>query len=250
MHGNWVITRHNGDVPKIVTVASPKGGVGKTTIAYELAYLLGAPLVDLDWDQGNSTRQWGYRHEDRQRAPLLDALELGRPPVPMKGARKPDLVPCHPEFGTNQPDVEDMAAALGKWAGEWGRPYVVVDTHPGFTGSSLGAMNAASVVVTPAVFKTKELEALDGMLADMPDYPLLLVPNMVPPIPPGPELKRLTQMVERAKVHVAPPISRYEWLGRRKLRVALTSYDPEPSRVQRIAEQLRAVAKAVKSYGR
>jgi hypothetical protein len=39
-------------VPRIVTVAAYKGGVGKTTIALELAYLLAAPLVDLDWDQG------------------------------------------------------------------------------------------------------------------------------------------------------------------------------------------------------
>lgn len=234
---------------KIITVASPKGGVGKTTIAYELAWLLAAPLVDLDWDQGNSTRQWGYRHESRLRAPLLDALERGRPPVPLRGERKPDLVPCHPDFAANQPDAEDMAAALGKWAGEWGRPYVVVDTHPGFTGSSLGAMQVASVVVTPAVMKTKELEALDGMLSDMPDYPLLLVPNMVPPVPPGPELKRLRQMVARAKVQVSPPVGRHEWIGRRKVRVALTSYKPEPRRIQRVADQLRAVAEAVKSYG-
>jgi chromosome partitioning protein len=236
-------------MPKIVTVASPKGGVGKTTIAYELAYLLDAPLVDLDWDQGNSTRQWGYRHEDRMKAPLLDGLERGKAPAPLRGERKPDLVPCHPDFATNQPEAEDMAGALSKWAVEWDRPYVVVDTHPGFTGSSLGAMQAASCIVTPGVFKTKELEALDGMLTDMPDYPILIVPNMVPPIPPAPELKRLREMVGRAKVQVGPPIHRYEWIGRRKIRVALTSYDPEPNRIQVVADELRAVAGAVKSYG-
>ena len=69
---------------RIVTVAAAKGGVGKTTLAYELAYLLQAPLVDLDWDRGGATRQWGYRHEDRMRAPLLDALERGGVPKPVR----------------------------------------------------------------------------------------------------------------------------------------------------------------------
>jgi len=46
---------------KIITVAAYKGGVGKTTLALELAYLLDAPLVDLDWDKGGATRRWGYK---------------------------------------------------------------------------------------------------------------------------------------------------------------------------------------------
>jgi len=91
-----------------------QGGVGKTTLAYELAYLLEAPLVDLDWDRGGATRQWGYRHEERLRAPLLDALERGGIPRPVRGIRKPNLVPSHPDFADNQPAAEDMADALTK----------------------------------------------------------------------------------------------------------------------------------------
>ena len=53
---------------QIVTVAARKGGVGKTTLAYELAWLLDAPLVDLEFDEGSATRMWGYRHETRVRA--------------------------------------------------------------------------------------------------------------------------------------------------------------------------------------
>src|SRR5512135_3862944 len=111
---------HSRGMARIISVASTKGGVGKTTIAYELAWLLGGPLVDLDWDAGGATRQWGYRHERRLRAPLLDALERSSTPVPLRGVRKPDLVPSHPDFVDYQPAPEDMAGALEKWAGEWG----------------------------------------------------------------------------------------------------------------------------------
>ncbi|WP_369974840.1 ParA family protein, partial [Thermobifida halotolerans] len=79
-------------------MAAYKGGVGKTTIASELAYVMGAVLLDLDWDRGNATRAWGYRTEQRASAPLLDAIEAGRTPRPLVGKRKADLVPCHEDF--------------------------------------------------------------------------------------------------------------------------------------------------------
>ena len=237
-------------VTRLVTVAAAKGGVGKTTLAYELAYLLRAPLIDLDWDRGGATRQWGYRYEDRMRAPLLDALERGRVPKPVSSVRKPDLIPSHPDFADNQPAPEDMADALTKWAGEWGRDYVVVDTHPGGVPSTFGAMSVAGVVVVPTVLATKELEALEGMLDELPDYPLLIAPNKVPGAPPAAQVARLGQLVERAGVKVAPVVSHYAWLPRRQIRVALTSYDPEPARIQPFTAELRGLAEAVKTYGR
>jgi hypothetical protein len=50
------VAEPDSGVPKIVTVAAYKGGVGKTTLALELAYLLGAPLVDFEWDSGGASR--------------------------------------------------------------------------------------------------------------------------------------------------------------------------------------------------
>jgi len=64
---------------KIVTVAARKGGVGKTTLAYELAWLLDAPLVDLEFDDGSATRMWGYRHETRLRARCWTPWSRGGP---------------------------------------------------------------------------------------------------------------------------------------------------------------------------
>ena len=229
---------------QVLTVAAYKGGIGKSTLSYELAYALDAVLVDLDWDRGGNTRQWGYRAEDHLRAPLLDAFERGTTPRPLVGRFKPDLVPSHPDLSDNQPTAETVADALSRWAKDWDRA-VVVDTHPGGVPFTFGAMSAASAVIVPTVLATKELEALEGMLDELPDYPIIAIPNKVPPIPPAAEINRLRSMVQKAGVRVGPPISNYTWLARRKLRRAICSYDPLPARLRPLAEELRAVAEAV-----
>lgn len=237
------------DVPKIAAVAAYKGGVGKTTLALEFAYLLNAPLVDLDWDRGGASRRWGYRHETRTNAPLVDALERQRTPRLLHGRNKCDLLPSHPEFAAAQPPAEEMATALSKWAGEWGREWVVVDTHPGGVPSSFGAMYAATVVVVPVQLATNALDALDGMLEEAADYPLLVVPNMVPTVPAAPAIRRLGEIANHWRVPVAPPIPNTPSLLNRQQRMAITSLDPTPARLDRYVTQLRAVAASVRTYG-
>ena len=106
---------------KIVTVASAKGGVGKSTIAYELAQLLDAPLIDLDWEDGSSTVAWGYYQQYRRSIPVLQTAFAGaQTPVPVSGRNKPDLVPCYKNFVNEQPPADDIRDALEKWAAVWG----------------------------------------------------------------------------------------------------------------------------------
>lgn len=241
--------RQNVQVAKIVTVAARKGGVGKTTLAYELAWLLDAVLVDLEFDEGSATRVWGYRHEVRLRAPLLDALESGRTPRPLSGYHKPDLVPCHPDFQLNQPSPDDMADALGRWAGEWDRDFVVVDTHGGGSASGDGAIAAASVVIVPVPLKTKDLNATEGMVREMPDYPLVVVPNMIPRIPSAAEISRVGQIVAGTPVPVAEPIPYVRGIETRKKRVAITSDDPTPKAYQPFVAALHSLASFVKAQG-
>jgi chromosome partitioning protein len=236
-------------VPKIVTVAARKGGVGKTTLAYELAWLLDAPLVDLEFDEGSATRMWGYRHETRLRVPLLDALESGRLPRPLTGYHKPDLVPCHPDFALNQPDSDEMADVLVRWAGEWDRDFVVIDTHGGGSPSGDGAIAAASVVIVPVPLKTKDLNATEGMVREMPDYPLVLVPNMVPRVPSSAEIRRLAEIVDGTPVTVAEPVPYVRGVETRKKRVAITSDAPTPKAYQGFVASLHSLAGFVKAQG-
>src|SRR4051812_382994 len=90
-----------GVAAKIITVGAYKGGVGKTRISYELAYLLRGPLVDFDYDGGGASGLWGYSYERHAKASLLDAFMGERTPRPLSGSgKKPDLVPTHPNVGS------------------------------------------------------------------------------------------------------------------------------------------------------
>lgn len=233
-------------MPTIITVAARKGGVGKTTLAYELAYLLDAPLVDLEFDDGSATRIWGYRHEARTRAPLLDAIERGTVPRILKGHRKPDLVPCHPDFQLNQPDADSMATILEAWAEDWGRDFVVVDTHGGGSPSGDGAIAAASHVVVPVPLRTKDLNATESMVREMPDFPLILAPSMVPRVPPAAEIQRIRDIIEGTPVTVARPIPYVRGIETRKKRIALTSEQPVPKAYLGFVDSLHALADSFK----
>jgi chromosome partitioning protein len=233
---------------KIVSVHSRKGGVGKTTVAYELAWLLGGVLVDLEWDDGGATRQWGYRHEDRVGAPIVEALERSRTPRPIRGHGKPILVPGHPTLGALGITAEDISKALRSWANNWGAEWLIVDTHPGSNSWSDGANAVADVVLAPVPLKTKELEAIAGMVDEMADYPLVLVPNMVPRIPEARGVARLASIVEGTPVRVGPVIPRAEAVGVRRKRMAMTAEDSPAKAVQPVVDALNELANYVRSY--
>lgn len=208
---------------RIITVASDKGGLGKTTLAIELAYCLDAVLVDTDWHDGSAARSLGWRHEQRTRSPLLDALDHGRVPRPIRGPSRPDLVPAGPDMEARQPPAQVMADALVEWGNAWGRP-VVVDTHPGGGDAANGATEAAHMVPTPCPLAEKELAALDGWCQVMNGYPLRLVPNRVPKVPPASQLDWIARVAERHALPVSTPIpDAVSFLQRRKARTAVCS---------------------------
>ena len=239
---------------KVVTVAAYKGGVGKTLLAYELAYLLGAVLVDLDWDRGNASRAWGYREENRVGSVLLEALQRQRVPRPLAGGHwRPDLVPCSAEFGTNQPSTETLTRAIAGWATQWGQEHgcpVVIDTHPGAQLSTFAAAAAAHSIVVPVILGEREMEATEGMVEELKSYPLLLTPNRVTVSPPARLINWLEKIAKDAQVPVGPAISNYSWLTTRSRRMAVSATQPTPARARQLVDELHAVAaRVVKDVG-
>ena len=233
---------------RFITVAAAKGGVGKTTIAYELAATLEAPLVDLDWDQGGATKKWGYNSSAYPRAPLLDALDAGpdspRVPTLKKRARHPMLLPSHPDLASQDPPSDFLIACLERWADAWGYPYVVIDTHPGLNALTDGAMGVAHAVVVPVVMATMEMDALYGLLDDYRDHPLILVPNMVKRSISERWLKRVLDAA--GNLPVTDPISEYGNVLRQRIRHTAITLQKDPGKaIQKAAAEFRAVAEQV-----
>lgn len=208
---------------KIITIMSPKGGQGKSFFAKELAWLLATILVDLDWDGGRVSRLLGYLPSRYQTAPLLDALENGKPPRLYKSNKRPDMVPGHLDFEANQPQPDVMAELLIAWNAAWKRG-MTADTHPGGSPSTLGAAQGADLVIWPVVFGTGELDAVEESLEGLSHLPLLLVPNMAPNTLPAAEAKRLLQLATTYEVDVAGTfIHRYAWMTTRKIRTVIAA---------------------------
>lgn len=233
--------------PPVVTTAAWKGGDGKSTFARELAYLLGGVLVDLDWDRGCSSRSMGYRYERYMRYPLQDAFQKGIIPRPIKGRRMADLVPSYPALVDEQPERDAVTDALLEWAREWQRP-VVVDTHPGGCEVTYGAVNAANVVVVPAVLVKESLNALEGMVDELTSHPLLITPNKVsaPPTWARKQLREITS--SHGGIPTGPIVHDESWLEKRKINVAVSS-EPVPKRAQRFVDAMDVLVEKVINYG-
>jgi chromosome partitioning protein len=229
----------------VLTVAAQKGGVGKTTLAYELAAVLDGVLVDLDFHGGGATNLWGFDPLSTIRAPLLDALEHGPPrtPRPKRRPNRPDLVPSHPDLSAARLDAEAVADCLEAWAQAWEGRSVIIDTHPGAHWSTDGAIQVADLVIVPVPPGRREIAATEAMLAEHDGFPILLVPSIVPPSPPARWIAALQTLAQTPNVHLAPPISEHRWLRRRMLTTAVTRQTRSGIRTQRAAREYEAVAR-------
>jgi chromosome partitioning protein len=230
--------------PKIITVGAYKGGVGKTRVSYELAYLLRAPLIDFDYDAGGASGMWGYQSERYAKAPLLDAFLTDRTPRPLSGGgKKPDLVPTHPNVGSELINMtpEVVAERIEKWANEWGSDYVVIDTHPGYHPMTIGAIAASRLTPVPVTMSIGSVRALAKMVREHSENPIMAIPYRVPNTVPPNSLK----MLETIDVEVGPMVSENRHIDDRTLQIAITA---KPRlRYRQFASEIREVAEAVRT---
>ena len=167
--GGWAATESLSQAPiagegHVVSVFAPKGGVGKTTVAVNVAVALREQtraqvlLLDADVGVGNVTAvldvpyRWGL-------ADLADS-----PPAEWTDAAFEQATSTHPQSGVrvltwgNDPaqservTVDLLLAAL-RWARNH-HSYIIVDTHPGYDDRTMAMLTLANeifLVVTPEV---------------------------------------------------------------------------------------------------
>mgnify|MGYP001259581092 CR=1 FL=1 len=241
--------------PKIITIASNKGGVGKSTVALHLAGALNAPLVDLDWEVGGASNMWGHDPRRTRRAAVLDAFERG-PDFPAPRLRRqsarPPLLATHKDLGAAQIDEGTVTDCLLSWAGQWGSPWVVVDTHPGLNNLRTGAIAASDLVVVPVLLSQHEVDALEDFLTDdLRHQSVLLVVNRVAAGAARTNLAARVLAHAGPRCAIGPVLREYRWLPRRRLRSALSmqyadaTQGARPGSPAAAAQQFRDLAETI-----
>jgi flagellar biosynthesis protein FlhG len=157
--------------PRLYAIASGKGGVGKSVIAFNLAHYLARThrvlLIDGDFQMGNQhllaniVPEHGWQGVCSRRVnwseairPVMDNLDL----LASSGGQSDELLP----------DMKCLAESLGslrKWASAY--DYVIIDTASGIlphTNLILNAVDEVVLVATPELTSISDCYALYKIL--------------------------------------------------------------------------------------
>src|SRR5215212_7167798 len=129
----------------------------------------------------------------------------------------------------------------------WGSEYVVIDTHPGYHPITLGAFMAADLVIVPTTLDVNDLRGLAGMVRELVDYRMLIIPNRVPRIVPRMGRKFLGEVMAEAgpEVRVGPFVNENRHLGQRTLLMAISAGEAS-ARYAACIRQMAAIAATVR----
>ena len=165
---------------RIIVVTAPKGGVGKTTIATNIALVLAATqphetvLVDLDLQFGDVAEALALTPT----ASISDAVGKGSRDVLLVKhaitAHASGLLvlaaPASPVYA-DRIQAQDVAIMLRQLAHEYS--YVVIDTSPGLSDVTLAALDEAEDVITVTSPEITSLHALAKELAVLRELGML-----------------------------------------------------------------------------
>lgn len=171
LHGNNRVGRKAGETSRLYAVASGKGGVGKSVIAFNLASYLAlynrVLLIDGDFQMGNLhllaniAPDYGWQSVCMGRVELHDAVK----PISNNfdllasiGGRSDELLP----------DMQSLATSLkGLKNSVTGYDYVIIDTPSGIlphTNLVLNAVDEVILVTTPELTSISDCYALYKIL--------------------------------------------------------------------------------------
>jgi len=180
-------------MPRVMTIANQKGGVGKTTTAINLATALAAIgknalVVDLD-PQGNATTGLGIHRDDRKvstydlltgEANLADTIMKTSVPRLYVSPSTLDLLGVEMEISGQSDRAYKLKNAIEAYADKnLTIDYILIDCPPSLNLLTLNAMAAASSILVPLQCEFFALEGLSQLLQTVEQVKESLNPDLI-----------------------------------------------------------------------